>query len=173
MISIGIDPGRTALRNRPASGADEPRRRRGASFFADIGGNAFVELGLVLPFAIVLLTGIFEFGMAVYTGHSIEHGARAGAQYAIVKGLDTAGIQAAVQSASQIPVSSLTVNSRQFCECSDSYGTEVTCTTTCTGSVPLAHFIEVTVQHAYTPIFPFLSSMTPTAINGAATVRVP
>jgi Flp pilus assembly protein TadG len=143
-------------------------RRRG-----DESGNVAVEFALIMPVTALLLAGLIEFGTAVYGGMSLENGARAGAQFAIEQGLDTAGITATVAGASNLDGGTLDVDPREFYECSDAYGTEVAEDTDCGSGIPLATFIEVTVTQPYTPIFPFLASLTPAEMSGMATVRVP
>ena len=136
-------------------------------------GNATVEFGLILPVAVLVIAGLIEFGIAAYDGTSLEDAARVGAQYAIQKGLDTTGIQTAVTGATKMTAATLNVTSQQFCECSGTWGTHVDCTTTCSGNVPLAKFIQVSVTQTYTPIFPFFASVLPSQLHGQATVRVP
>ncbi len=139
----------------------------------DQSGNVAVEFALILPSAVLMVAGLIEFGMAVNTGTSLENGARAGAQFATEQGLDTSGISAVVAGASNLDPATLNVASREFYECSGTWGTEVASDTDCGSGVPLAKFIEVRVTQPYAAFFPFLSSMTPTQMAGAATVRVP
>ncbi len=139
----------------------------------DQSGNVAVEFALVLPITALMVSGLIEFGMAVNSGTSLENGARAGAQFAIEQGLDTAGILATVAGASNLDPATLDVASQEFYECSGSWGTEVVADTDCGVDIPLARFIEVRVTQNYSAFFPFLSSMTPTQMAGSATVRVP
>ena len=143
------------------------------SCLRDRSGSIATEFALVLPLTALLLSGIVELGMAVNNGTALENGARAGAQFALVQGLDAPGIEAVIANASNLDPDTLTVNSREFWECSDQWGTEVDSSTDCGSGIPLASFIEVKVIQAYTPIFSFLDSLTPTQLNGSATVRVP
>lgn len=147
--------------------------RRAARWLGDRRGNVATEFALILPVTVVMLLGVIEFGLAVNTGSSLENGARAGAQFALGQGLDEAGITAVVAAAADVDPATLTVASREFCECSGSWGTEVACTTDCGSGIPLAQFIEVSVNHPYTPMFSLLASMTPAEMNSLATVRVP
>ncbi len=139
----------------------------------DRSGNVAVEFALILPTAVLMVAGLIEFGMAVNAATSLENGARAGAQFAYEQGLDTAGITDVVGGASNLDPATLNVASREFYECSGTWGTEVDATTNCGTGIPLAKFIEVRVTQPYTAFFPFLSSMTPTQMAGSATVRVP
>jgi hypothetical protein len=54
-------------------------RRRGA-------GQALTEFALVVPFFLLVLYGIIEFGRYVYTVQVLNNAAREGARYAIVHG---------------------------------------------------------------------------------------
>ena len=140
---------------------------------ADRSGNVAVEFALILPATVLMVSGLIEFGMAVNNGTSLENGARSGAQFALEQGLDTAGITDVVAGASNLDPATLDVASREFYECSGTWGTEVASDTDCGVDIPLARFIEVTVTQDYAAFFPFLSSMTPTQMAGSATVRVP
>jgi Flp pilus assembly protein TadG len=141
--------------------------------FGDTSGNVATEFALILPVTALLLSGIIEFGIAVHDGTALENGARAGAQFAIEQGLNAPGIKAVVANASNLDPATLTVKSREFWECSDHWGVEVSASTDCGKGVPLANFIEVKVTQTYTPIFSFLGSLTPSQLDGSATVRVP
>ncbi len=48
-----------------------------------------VELAVGLPFLVVLLTGMFEMGMAFYTYHKLESAVRNAARYAAVADYDS------------------------------------------------------------------------------------
>lgn len=142
-------------------------------WLGDQSGNVAVEFALILPPTALMLAGLIEFGMAVNTSTSLENGARAGAQYALEQGLDLDGIDATVLGAANLDVVADDIDAEEFYECSDSWGTAVAVDTDCGDGVPLATFIEVTVTDAYTPFFPFLSSLTPSQLSGSAVVRVP
>jgi hypothetical protein len=49
-------------------------------------GQALVEFSLVLPFFLLLLIGIFDFGRIVWARNALENAAREAARYAIVHG---------------------------------------------------------------------------------------
>jgi Flp pilus assembly protein TadG len=141
-------------------------------FGADRSGSPAVEFALVLPFAVILLTGLLEFGMALYQSDSLEAGARAGAQYALAKGLDSAGIESAVEAASNLDPGSLYVVSDEFCECAGTY--YATCPTACSpATTTLERYISVTVDQTYTPLLGLVDFAVPDTLHGEATVRVP
>jgi len=139
----------------------------------DRSGNVATEFALILPVTVLMMGGLIEFGLAVNHGTSLENGARAGAQYALQKGLDEDGITATVQAASNLTVQTGEVSTAEFYECSGAWGTVVDSTTNCGTGIPLAKFIRVTVTQPYTSFLPFVASLVPASMQGSATVRVP
>lgn len=140
-------------------------------FGADRSGSPAVEFALIMPFAVILLTGLLEFGMAVYQSDSLEAGARAGAQFALSEGLDATGIEDAVEAASNLDPASLSVASSQFCECA---GASNSCVAACSpATTPLEKYISVTVDQTYEPMLGLVDFALPTTLHGEATVRVP
>ncbi len=76
-------------------------------------GQDLIEFAMVLPLLLLLLLGIMEFGLAVFSYVSVANAAREGARYGIIHPGDTAGIEAAtlakvsdlIQDSMQITVS--------------------------------------------------------------------
>ena len=98
-------------------------------------GQALMEFAVLLPVALVLLTGIMEIGRYANACIVVNHAARAGVQYAaqnrVTASDDTAIIQAAKSDAPGF--SNMTVTPSHFCACAD--GTSSTCQPTdCSGS---------------------------------------
>jgi len=62
-------------------------------------GASLVEMAMILPFLILLLLGIIEFGWLFGLSNDVRHGAREGARYAAVDGGDNAAIHQYVCSA--------------------------------------------------------------------------
>ena len=60
-------------------------------------GQALIEMSLVLILLLMLLFGITEFGRLYYYNLTVSNAARAGARYASVTKIDTAGGQTQVQ----------------------------------------------------------------------------
>ena len=139
----------------------------------DRSGNVATEFALILPITVLMMGGLIEFGLAVNHGTSLENGARAGAQYALQKGLDVSGIQATIQSATNLTVQTGEISATEFYECSGTWGTAVDSTTNCGTGIPLVKFIRVTVTQPYTSFLPFIASLVPASLHGSATLRVP
>ncbi len=60
--------------------------RRHRLGIGDASGNAAVEFALVLPVFISIVLGLIEIGRVLYTDHTLDHAAREGVRYAIVRG---------------------------------------------------------------------------------------
>ncbi len=62
------------------------RTRRHRLCIGDASGIAAVEFALVLPVFISIVLGLIEIGRVLYTDHTLDHAAREGVRYAIVRG---------------------------------------------------------------------------------------
>jgi Flp pilus assembly protein TadG len=76
----------STLRNRTAS-ATRPWRRR------DGRGQSLVEFAIVYPVFILLLAGMIDFGLGLYSNLTIINAAREGARLGTVQAGDTAAIE--------------------------------------------------------------------------------
>lgn len=121
-------------------------------------GTSLVEVALMLPFLLLLLLVVVDFGRAYYISIEVTNAARAGAQYGVFNSSDTAGMQtAATTDASD--VAGMTALATSGCMCADGTGaTQTPCTAappTCGGGTRLINFVTVTTQVVYTPFFSF------------------
>src|SRR4249920_1005534 len=55
------------------------------SLLKNIRGQSVTEFALILPFVLVLMGGVVDFGLAFFMGHVIENAAREGARMAAVQ----------------------------------------------------------------------------------------
>jgi Flp pilus assembly protein TadG len=138
------------------------------SFLRDAKGASAVELALVTPMLLILLLGLFEFGMAVNEKSKVTAAARAGAQLALTGTTDTATITNAVTAATGLTPADLTVNISTFCECQD--GTSVQCNGTCpVGTVRTFVTVDVSKPYEINMNVPYIDSTI--TLSGSATVR--
>ncbi len=52
-------------------------------------GQSLVEFALVAPIFFMLLFGVMEFGLLVWTSHKVENGTREGMRLAVVRGAES------------------------------------------------------------------------------------
>ena len=133
-------------------------------------GGAAIEMAAMLPFLLVLLAGLFDFGSSVMNAMALQSAARVGAQYALTQPADRAGIAAVIQAATRLDASTLTITSSNFCECPD--GTSVACTGSCGANVTLRTFVTIQVTQPFTSILPYPAFIRPTQLSGTAVLRV-
>lgn len=55
--------------------------RRALALLRDSKGQDIVELALILPFLLVLIGGVIDFGLAIFAGHVSQNAAREGARF--------------------------------------------------------------------------------------------
>jgi|SRR5579871_55252 len=115
-------------------------------------GSALVEFALAMPFLLVLLAGVLDYGQALGKATAVANAARIGAQYGSSspsRASDAAGIQAAaIHSAPSF--SGLTVTSAKLCQCPG--GQAVSCAGTCVSGRKQV-YVQVTVRATSSAIF--------------------
>jgi Flp pilus assembly protein TadG len=138
-------------------------------------GNAAVEFALLVPIVMILLAGLFDYGMVVRLSMQLNSAARAGVQYATIYPADTDGVQRAARNS--VNDSSMTVFTPDvFCTCGSSTASRLsTCngTAICGAGVTNRNYVSVQVQRSYTPILPYGGFGTPITMNAAAVLQVP
>lgn len=134
------------------------------------GGNVAIEFAFVLPILVLMTLGAVDFGMAYSMQTSYEGAARAGFEYAFKNTDDLAGIKQRVSA----NIDSANLDSGypmvvETCGCTN--GSAVACSGTCGTADPI-HYIEITVQGSYRPLFdwPFIDQNQP--ISHTARMRV-
>jgi len=121
----------------------------------DEGGLALVEFALVLPFFVATFLSVIDVGMALFTRAQLQTAAQAGADYAAVRGFDSAKVSAAASGATSTPVTVPTPVSYYACDVSGTL-TTVDAGTTCTSGQTAGRYASVTVNATYNP---FLSTV--------------
>jgi Flp pilus assembly protein TadG len=141
----------------------DPRRPLGDS------GVSGIELGLLAPFMVLMMTGGFDFGHALYEQHRLAGAVRAGLQYAIQNSTtwnDSSDIIAAVRSDANDTSNSLTVTTSE-CTC-PSGTTTCSASSVCTGSAVAGTYVKVTVSETYNTLvsYPFVTTPFPLSSQG-------
>lgn len=135
-------------------------------------GIAAVELALILPFLVLLLLGVVEVGRAAFISIAVSNAARAGVQYGAQSSgtaSDNAGMIQKAKDDAQ--VTGMTATARYFCECSNAPGTEVSCSTGCSGS-RLIEFVQVNTTVPFDSLFHYPGLPQSFTMKGKATMRV-
>lgn len=138
-----------------------------ADLTRDESGTAAIEFGLLATVLLLVVMSMVDVGIGMFHKMELSSAARAGAQYAVLKGYSSSTIQTVVQGSTNL--STVTVASSRFCECSSGAtptGTAPSCTCP---SGTVQKFITVTASYSYVPIFAkFKASY---ALSEAVTVR--
>lgn len=144
------------------------------------GGNALIELALVLPVCVLLLLGAVEFGRLTFAAIEVANAARAGAQYGMQDhgfAGDIPGIRLHAR-ADANDVSGLTVTPRTFCVCSsngEATGAFDTCTAvaeTCVSPSESIEFLQVDVSAQFDPLIHAPKLPTTYTLQSQAVMRV-
>jgi Flp pilus assembly protein TadG len=118
-------------------------------FHRDSLASSVIETAAVLPFLLLLLAGVYDFGRAYYAAMEVASAAEAGAQYGLQNITNIAGIQnAAKLDAADVP--SLTATATYGCECSDGTSASVSCTRTPTCTYTIVNYVKVTTAATFT-----------------------
>lgn len=132
-------------------------------------GAALIEFALIVPFLMLILSGLFDFSLILIKRNALNIAVNAGVLYANAnpKDVSGAGTKAAIQQATKITPLTITVSS--FCGCIE--GPPSTCNGPCAdGSIPGRYFlIDAKTSVPLTTLLPLTN---PFPIEFTATVRV-
>jgi Flp pilus assembly protein TadG len=156
------------------------RKRRISLFvcFATIredGGQALIELALIVPLFTLLLLGAAEFGTLAYQGIEVSNAARAGVAYgsqSAATAADISGMQsAAIDDGTD--VAGLSAQAKQFWSCSSTPSTQNSSPPTCTGSGNhVLHYVQVATTAALSPAIHVPGLPSSYTLQGIAIMRV-
>lgn len=127
-------------------------------------GSAALEFALLIPMIAGILVALTDWGLAIEQRLRLQSAARAGAEVAMVRPTDTAGISSAIMGAVPDMTALSVTNSGVWCECSGAVMTS--CTTSCTGT--FGRFVRVGATNPYTPI----SALGPRSVSAHVTLRL-
>jgi len=134
-------------------------------------GASAIELALLSPLFLLLLVGVFDFGMAIIGKMQLNNAATAGAQYAILDDRDADGLQQAVVSATSLG-GDFSVATARVCECLD--GRVVTCSNpdSCGIGVRRRQFIEVAVTRLFAMVLDYPGLANPLPLTGRSRIQI-
>jgi len=136
-------------------------------------GASLVEMAVVLPLFVLMLFGAVDFGRAYYLAIEVAGAAQAAAEYGSQNPTDTTGMQTAAKD--DAPAVTLTFPTLSYgCECPDGSSYSASCASkpsSCPSSLSVVYRVNVTVQGAYTPIFPWPGIPSSMSITSSASMR--
>lgn len=144
----------------------------GTAFIKNEDGIAATEFALMAPVLLLMLIGIFDYGMYLNTMMKLENTSFTAAQY-IVQGGDPDNIEQDVILASNLGVTAdtletLDIDVDYFYECADTASVEAG--TDCGEDDYLREFVQVTISMDYETILPYPGI--PSAVNLSGRVRL-
>lgn len=119
-------------------------------------GISLVEMALVIPFLLLIVIGVVDFGRAYYLYNEVVGAAHAGAIYGSQFPTDTTGMQTA--GTNNAPdVSGISVTASYGCECLDGTLASASCSSapSCASSNNEVYYVQVTATATYTPLLPW------------------
>jgi Flp pilus assembly protein TadG len=133
-------------------------------------GNVAVEYALFLPVLMILLAGIVDLGLALHTRSRLEIAAQAGLEFARYDRSDLAAVRSAVNNATGVDPTTLTVSVTDFCACAD--GLTIACSDDCADGTFPGTFVRVVVDTEYQGLLDLGLVETLFAVQGEAIGRV-
>jgi Flp pilus assembly protein TadG len=140
----------------------------------------------MLPFLLLLLMGVLDFGQLFYLAIEVSDAARAGAQYGYQNSttqMDTSGMIAAAED-DAVDVSTWGTNVASYgCMCSDGTDQSQIAASTSLCTIPpssctskgtqLVNYVQVQTQAIYAPVLPLPGLPSTITLNGSATYWAP
>ena len=136
-------------------------------------GNVAVEFALVLPFLILLVSGVYDLGRAFTEKLKLDGAARAGVQYALYnhdKAEDKPGVIQSVRDDAEYSDGVLTITPVYYCTCLDA--TPIACGEGCAGGEVPLRYIQVDVSRSLDLMFDYPLITDPATIQGHAELRL-
>ena len=134
-------------------------------------GVAGVEFALALPILVLLLVGMFDYGTLAFQTMEVSTAAHAGADYAMHKGWNASAIQAAVTSATGLPVTASPAPQLSN-GCLSGNTVVFTTGSTCTSGGTPGSYVIVNAQTPFSPLVAWSGLPLPTTLSAQAVVRI-
>ena len=146
-------------------------RKPASSIWSARSGTSAVEFALIAPFLALLLVGMVDFSMWIWSEIQVGAAARAGAANAVVNGFNTTKIISAVTGATNLSGVTATPAPSEFYGCPSTSGiSTVTRGITCPMGGTAGTYVQISAQANYTPIGPW--PWVPVSLSSSVTVRI-
>jgi Flp pilus assembly protein TadG len=137
-------------------------------------GVSAIEFAFVAGILSMLLLGICDFGLGFWQQMQVANAARAGAEYAVKNGYDSANVQTAVTNATNLSGIQATPAPATSCGCPNAATgvTAATCGSTCSDGSTAGTYVTVNAQVSYRTLFAWPGISSPMTLASSATVRL-
>ncbi|MGF6305962.1 Flp pilus assembly protein TadG [Bradyrhizobium sp. i1.8.4] len=136
-------------------------------------GVAAIEFGIMIPLLSLMVVSVTDIGLALFRKMQVENAAQAGAQYAIVRGFDAAGVTSAVTAATNSTAITASPKPYQFCGCPTSTGiSTVSCGAVCPSGAQAGTYAMVSAQGTYYTLINYQIVATSYTYNAQSTARL-
>jgi len=144
-----------------------------AGLAASRSGIAAVEFALTAPVLAAMMIVVADFGMAAYQQIQVRAAAQAGAEYAVLKGWDSAAISGTVTGATGL--TGLTANPAPTQGCGCPSGTAIasaTCNSTCPAGGTAGTYVTVNARSSYSTLIAYPGVTSPMTLSATSVVRI-
>ncbi len=136
-------------------------------------GTAAIEFAVLGGLLSALLVVSGDLGLAYYSNMQVQTSAQVGAQYAAMRGFNSASIQNAVTSATSTTGIIASPAPAQFCGCPGASSlSNATCGTTCPDGAGVGTYVSVSATRVHTVIIPYPWLPPSYAQTATSTVRI-
>ncbi len=139
-------------------------------------GTAALEFALVCPVLLLILGGLSDYALLIWTKNRLASGVAQAAQYAFVSGIGvkSTDISSVVQKAASL-ASAIVATPVLACYCVAAAGSpapQQTCGQPCPDQSTPGTYVSISASYQYQPLMPLLSAMTSPQISESAFVRL-
>jgi len=135
-------------------------------------GSVAVELALTSTLLLLILTALFDLGLAAYEWMQVESAAEAGAQWAEQNGWDQTQIANAVVAATGGSITATPAPS-QVCGCSTNGSfSQISCSSKCSGNVQPGTYAQVSAQAQHYTVLVYPGLPNPITFTATAITRL-
>ena len=133
-------------------------------------GATVVEFALASVLLALMLAGMVDLGLGLYSQSRVDAAAQMGVRYAQANGFDQQGVSQAIVSGSNVSGLAADPAPSSFCGCfSSGRISEVACTADCSQSRPAGRYVRASARATYQPFlappgFPSSYTLTSTAV---------